>query len=149
MFIYKIINLSMPVWLMTWKVIQWSWVGFLVTFTVCQPCNTKTAKPWMDQLTSGAELLTCWIWLNVTSSTLGLMWGIHGGSTTCRDSTPTLGDGSVNSMPWGGTLKVTWPPSSMRGHAWWRDRHNVWNLVHKKKKSVYQSVLIIKKFNSV
>uniref|UniRef100_A0A1B0BUZ4 Uncharacterized protein n=1 Tax=Glossina palpalis gambiensis TaxID=67801 RepID=A0A1B0BUZ4_9MUSC len=43
-------------------------------------------------------------------------FGIHGGSTTGSDSIPILGEGKVNSMPPGGTLKVTsWAFPSKRG----------------------------------
>ena len=42
-------------------------------------------------------------WLMVTSSTLALKCGIHGGSTTGNDGRPMVGDGRTKSMLGGGT----------------------------------------------
>jgi hypothetical protein len=42
---------------------------------------------------------------------------------------PIFGDGRVNSMPGGGTLKVRCAPSSIRGQTWCRSFQSTWNLI--------------------
>lgn len=72
------------------------------------------------------NILTCLSWFKVTSISLVFCRGHHGGSTTGRLSMPIFGEGSVNSIPGGGTLNDTWAPSSILGHTWNRHFHNTW-----------------------
>lgn len=52
------------------------------------------------------QIATCRSWFNVTSMSLFCCRGHQGGSTTGRLSIPIFGDGSVNSIPGGGILKL-------------------------------------------
>ena len=47
---------------------------------------------------------------------------------------PILGDGNVNSMPGGGTLKPRCAVSSIRGQHWYRNRHRAWNLQRRQRR---------------
>jgi len=60
------------------------------------------------------------VWLMVTSSTLVLKWGVHGGSTMGRHGSPIVGDGRTKSMLGGGTWHYIYQRSSSTFDLIWR-----------------------------